>query len=95
MGRRGELDVAPFREAILKEIEGGTTWSELCFRIGYTRTDKSRPSGRSADTTRLQRLVGCREDISHGKRHFRGAISYETAVKIVKALERDPVDFGV
>ena len=98
MGERGEIDVAPFREAALEAIANGATWSELAFRMGYVRKDKRTANldGKAADITRLKRRLGVVDEYhSNGRRYRTKGISYEIAVRVVKALERDPVDFGV
>ena len=83
------VDLAPLREAVLREIGLGYTWGELCLRLGWIR-----PNG-TADTSRLQRAVGVRPGQSRGKRYITRRIRYDNAVELVRGLGFDPVDFGV
>lgn len=91
--RTGRLDNQPFRELCEKTIrEQDITWSTLAQRAGYSHA-------RAGDTSALRRAVGVLPESDQrtrqGKRAFRRKISYELAVKIVKACDAYPVDYGV
>lgn len=65
------------------------TLSEAAKRAGYRMKD-----GR-ADTSRLQRRLGLRAEATGGRRAVSERVNYETAVRLCRALELDPVDLGL
>lgn len=79
-----------FRNLVLKCIDNGELdgWTDLAVRV----------KGDDKATTALQRALGYK---SHSKKHPGHVpqpttlINYDTAVKIVLALNRDPVDYDV
>lgn len=96
--RRGDrstemVENAPIREAFLRQQESGQlTATELAKRIGWL-------DGNGGDYSRMMRRLGLVEDVTvkKGKRYARMArrMNYADAVRIVRALGLDPVDFDL
>ena len=92
MPRHGELDVSPFRELLKKRVSEGYTLTDIAFDAGFFNK-----SDNGGDTSRLQRAAGIM-----GQKNGKGVsyppsrtVTYETAVRIVRACDRDPVDFDL
>ncbi len=62
--------------------ESGVSYAEIAKRLGWVHPD----------TQRVRASLGLRK-ASDGK--TRVAIRYENAVKIIRAIGRDPVDYGL
>lgn len=84
--------VAPIREAFLNS---GRTLTEVAIELGWTKTVRGYTS---ADTSRLARKLGIMsfhggplDEASAAGRTIR----YDDAVRIVRAMDADPVDCGV
>lgn len=90
--RPGTVAKEPIREAFERS---GLSLSELCRRLGFVRRDDK--GYLVADTSILSRKLG----IQHYGRSPAGAakrqsnIQIDVAVRIVRALHLDPVDFGL
>lgn len=70
----------------LRQISTGLTWTILAERAGYVH------NGRASTTTVKRRLQLAPE--SHEPQKVRTfMINYSTAIKLIGALECDPVDF--
>ena len=80
-------EVQPIRDAVLKYISNGNTKSQICRSSGIIKSD----------TTRLDRLLGIAPTSSNGiKREYPNKrIKYDIAVRIIRAINLDPVDFGL
>ena len=83
-------EVIPIRNAVLKYISNGNTKAQICRSLGLIRNNK-------VDTTRLDRLLGIASTKSNGiKRDYPNKrIKYDIAVRIIRAINLDPVDFGL
>lgn len=92
MSYPGEVPNAPIREAF---EESGLNAATVCRRLGWVS------SSGQPDTSRLQRRLGLRAGMKGGHGPARqsqatwAAVRYETAIAIVRAIDRDPVDFGL
>ena len=84
--REATIDVTPFRHAISAQLARGVPASELCLRAGYVQR-----SGKG-DTTRLKRAAGLAPD-RRGKAAV--LVTPDTALRLVRALAADPVDFAL
>jgi hypothetical protein len=83
------VDNGPIREAVLSSQEDLST---ICRRLGYV-------NGIKPDTTRLQRRLGATATTGNGRYGRRSlktrTIRYDIAVRIIEAINRDPVDFDL
>ncbi len=80
------LDNRPFRDLCLRTIaRNGTDWSEISRRAGYGQ----------GDCSRLQRAIGLRVGTGRSTGKQQRYVSYEVAVRIVRACDAYPVDYGV
>lgn len=70
------------REAFLRS---GKSLGEVAVACGWVKT--------SADTSRVARALGLIR--SGGDRKVNRTLPYETAVALVRAMDLDPVDYGV
>jgi hypothetical protein len=72
--------------AVLEEAfhESGLSHSELARRLAWTHPD----------TQRVKRALGTKRD-PRTKSEVRLAVRYETAVKLIRAMGLDPVDYGL
>ncbi len=84
------LDNKPIREAVERAERLGMPKSLICERLGWTRTRKGRVC---METSQLDRRIGRRFDVSGGERYYSRTIHYDVAVKIVRAIDRDPWEF--
>lgn len=79
------LDNRPFRDLCLRTLQHeDLSWAELAERAGYVYNGKP-------DCSKLQRVIGLR---AHHTGVQRG-LTYEVAVRIVRACGAHPVDYGV
>ena len=70
--------------ALAKAAEdSGLSMSEIARRLEWTRPD----------VPRLKRALGLQPDDKNGRPRM--ACRYETAVKIIRALDLDPMDYGL
>lgn len=74
----------PLREAVLAAIRAGniTGWSELGGELGVNETQ-------------IRRTLGMSHWNRHGERRRSLFCRYDTAVRIVRILGLDPIDYGV
>jgi hypothetical protein len=97
------VDVEPLRKAFK---ESGLNGWDVAKRLGWMRT--RRPvsilkNGRRVyyaprqvpDSSRVSKVLGLRKYDSRGKKIYRKKIHYETAVKLCRALNIDPIDVGL
>jgi hypothetical protein len=80
------IEVNQIQIAVLEAIEKGDSYSRVCKRLGWV------DERGKADTSRLQRSIGLRT-ISGG--YFGHRMESRTAVQIIRAIGRDPVEFGL
>lgn len=92
-GRPGEIPVGPIREAVLARIEAGDTWSGIARRAGWPHSKGKPNSGCGTTLKRRLGMVHMGGLKQQGK--FTEAMQYETALRICKAIEVDPVDVGL
>ncbi len=87
------LDNKPIREAVEHAERHGMSKSLICERLGWTRTRRGK---RSSETSQLDRRIGRRADVGRqGEHYLSRTIHYDVAVKIVRAIDRDPYEFGL
>ena len=89
------MDNAPIREAVEHAVASGDyTYSSICRSLGWTR---KRVKGGIGDTSRLKRGVGLlpSKDSSGNCTVFTRTMRYDNAVRVVRAIDRDPVEFGL
>lgn len=93
-GTRNWVPNAPLREAVELAVSNGDTLSAIAGRMGWTREHQGHTSG---DTSRLGRSLGRlpHKDNKGGHTSYGRTTRYETAVKIVEALDLDPVEFNL
>jgi hypothetical protein len=94
--RQGEdwLDNQPIREAVEEAEAQGLQKSVICDRLGWYRKDKR--GKRAAETSQLDRRIGRRHDMGrNGETYYSRTIHYDVAVKICRAIDRDPVELGL
>jgi hypothetical protein len=84
------IDNRPIREAVETAVRNGTSYNEICNRLGW-----STPDG-NGDTSRLRRRIGAMPYLAgngvQGRSH---TIHYDVAVSIADAINVDPVDLGL
>ena len=88
------VDNLPIRRAVERYIREDHTWGEICRTLGWTRTVDGKP-----DTTRLKRSLG----LATEKRRKNGklkklttkSMNSKTAIQIIRAIERNPNEFGL
>lgn len=85
------VEVEPLGEAVKRAVREGQSISDLCRRGGFI--DKNG----KADVSWLQRTVGLKPTYcSRAKRNvMRRWTRFDTAARIAKALDLDPVDIGL
>lgn len=94
------VPVRPFREAVEERLAAGERMSDMALRAGFSRSEPRYP-GRYADTSGFQRTLGmlpwCSGSTSRQGIRYRYSryVKYDTAVRICRGLELDPVDMGV
>ena len=87
------LDNEPIRKAVEQAEAHGMSKSDICERLGWTRTRKGK---RSSETSQLDRRIGRRMDAGpHGQRYLSRTIRYDIAVEICRAINRDPFELGL
>lgn len=102
-GLRKDEDYTPvcvFHERYRQLRSKGITDREIAERAGWWRKARSGKEEMVGDTARLLRALGLKDDSQRraggGRIHYRRErVGYETAVKLTRALELDPVDVGV
>jgi hypothetical protein len=83
----------PIREAVLAAVREGRTFGGIAFSLGWGRPGKTAGAG---DGARLKRHVGLMSH--HNGRGYSSVaehLRYDTAVAILRAIDRDPVWFGL
>ncbi len=87
------LDNKPIREAVERAERLGMPKSLICERLGWTRVRKGRVC---TETSQLDRRIGRRADTAKdGLRYLSRTIHYDVAVKICRAIDRDPHELGL
>lgn len=76
------VNVKPIREGVERYVNNGGSYTRICEYLEWSKID----------TNRLRRALGI-ITMSDGKLAQR--INYESAVKIIRAIGDDPVDYGV
>lgn len=77
------VPVGPIRDHVLKLIDREElTWEELGIRLGYAHPK---------NTAAIRRRLGVGPEQGRAQTHM----TYSTAVRIVRAVGADPVDFDV
>jgi hypothetical protein len=76
------VDLAPLQAAYRRRLEEGDTPAIIAIRGGFYRRPDRRHSRGQPDVTVLQGRID-------------KTCSYDTAVRLARALELDPVDIGV
>lgn len=84
MSNPGEIDLAPIHAAVEARVREGASWRSIALRAGWK-------SGGLGDSTNLKRRLGLKPVGGVTSRKMR----YETALRIVEAINGDPVDFGL
>ena len=87
------IEPTPIRTAV-EEVEAeGISASMICRRLGWMRRDRVEVG----DVTRLRRRIGQKplSPGSHGGRKYTHMVRYDIAVAIIRAIDRDPVDFDL
>lgn len=80
----------PFAEAFQRS---GMSAQDLARGMGYMRMQRGREI---PDPTRALRALGLRDERNGGYVRRRGEyISYDLAVRFCRALDLDPVDYGI
>ncbi|GAC1522936.1 MAG: hypothetical protein NVS2B6_08400 [Thermoleophilaceae bacterium] len=94
-GRNCERVALPrIQAAILRCLADGVTLSDLSERGGFVTPMAS--SGGKHDTSWLQRRAGLIPHVCRsGKRRTARTADYDVSVMLVRAVDGDPVDFGV
>ena len=90
------IENAPIREAVERALREGKTLSEIAEASGWTCTNGE--GGRRPDTATLKRRIGMLANTnSRNPKYVQKAhlMSYENAVKVVRALGEFPVDYGL
>lgn len=89
------VDVAPIRAAVMAFIGKGGTWTYICNELEWMETE-TKP-----ESSRLQRCLGLRSVSTGGNSHrerytyIAKRMTYENAIKILRAIEADPTDYGL
>ena len=78
------LNIGPIREAVVRILSKNTTKTEICNKLGWVSNN-----GRS-ETSRLDQTIGIKNKFNNKK-----TMRYDNAVKIIRAIDRDPVEFGL
>ena len=87
------VPVAPLAKAV---IESDMTFSEIAMECGWTRKKRTGSDLVVGDATRLKRRLGLATYSAHGISGLRQEFtSYENAIRIAAAIQRDPVDLGL
>lgn len=84
------LDIAPFRNALRQHLNNGGRITELSRRM---YDDPTR-------TTQIMRMAGLKpthagRPAQRGRLYYNRRIHYDNAVKLIRALGLDPVDYGL
>lgn len=102
------VEVGPIRDAVLAVVlsPDGPSWADICNRLGWARwrctNGPGTPEHWSAETTRLKRTLGLVK--AHGGRRPGGGaypprcyrcVTRDNAAKIIRAIGRDPWEFGL
>jgi hypothetical protein len=84
--RKGNVPNKEIREAFLRS---GLTSAQVAAFCGWMRGKSPRP-----DTTRVERALGLKTTISGtGRVTINRSVSYDNAIKLIQAMNYDPVDF--
>lgn len=81
---------ASLREAVLRKVEQGESWSQLALCLGWRQGGSDPDYG---DTSRLKRRLGVIPGSSRD--NCSQQIGYDLAVEITNALGIDPIDVGL
>jgi hypothetical protein len=91
------VECAPIREAVIALVfsEYGPSWTDLCRRLGWMEQRRDW-NGVQGEVTRLKRTIGYVPGGGKGRGwKLRRLMTYDNAVKIVEAIDADPVDYGL
>lgn len=87
------MPAGPTRAAVLEAISAGASWSSSCRQLGWKKHRKRDPS---EDVSRLKKMLGVAPYTDkRGPGQFKRQLAYPVAVAIIRAIDRDPVDFGL
>jgi hypothetical protein len=96
----------PIQQAVQQYLSEGHTYGEICIVLGWMKPEQNRDKKRKPipDTGRLLRCLGMHDMYSSTTRsngtgykykYRNKRLSYQNAVRIVRAIERDPVEFDL
>src|SRR5689334_18860258 len=90
-----QVEVSIIREAVEEYIkETNSTWSDVCRLLSW-KTAHQRYS-RQQDISRLYKMLGMMAYNSKGKPGiYKKYMQEKTALKIIEAIGRDPVEFDI
>jgi hypothetical protein len=87
----GWVPNAPIRKAVQKAVREGDTYGSIAQRIGWTR--RSHRGKTVGDGTRLKRRVGLARETKTNS--LTRTLRYDIAVRIIRAIGEDPVDYDL
>lgn len=98
--KRREVPVADLQRAFR---DSGLSAAEAALRCGWTRWKRPSPANRgravreAGDGSRFLRTIGLRKVQNRGgyPAVYRGGVQYDTAVRIIRGLDLDPVEYGI
>lgn len=79
------IDVQPISQAVNQYIEQGNSWNTIARELGFVSNGKP-------ESRRVKIMLGLTKN---GRGKMAESITYESAVLILHAIGRDPVDFGI
>lgn len=85
------MAVRPIQAAVLRrQVEQGLTLSDLCHRGGFVGADGG------VDVSWLERRAGLKPEVCSrtGRRRHRRVVEYGVFVRLVAAVDGEPIDFG-
>lgn len=73
--------------SVLKDAfeKSGLSLAELARRLQWYHPD----------TQRVKRTLGINPELTRGCHIYRKAVRYDTALRIIRALDADPIDYGL
>lgn len=85
------IDVTPLREAFERS---GRSLSDVAYELGWTQ--RWADGHTVANTSKVARTLGMMMQANgKGTRYMQRTVSYDMAVRLVRAIDCDPVDVGV
>jgi hypothetical protein len=77
-------------------VDSGLTLVEVARQLGWTRRRAGATNGETdVDLTRVARRLGLKPWTSRGKTYVQKTVPYEAAVELIRAMDVDPVDYGI